>query len=196
MASYLSIDIDYFNPYLSLALASCCDIEGEIRQLIERAIIRELPILAVMNHQQLLDHVNKSDAKTLINLDTHSDLCYKETGILDCGSWVSFVSWRHRGKYQWVRAQESIDDGNCNGSRRWSSDTDWKEVGAIRHISSTEKFLRNDCVGVGFCMSPSYARKPLVSLFRKIVSEYKIPYKKGRLNEHNILRRMKPPGRK
>lgn len=214
MASYLSIDMDYFNPCFITEPSKDypyvhsdfypyvvenkveMDVEEELRRLLCRAINRGIPVLAVMNHQQLLADVNASNATTLINLDTHADLHWEYTNVLDCGSWVSFVTWRHQGTYSWVRMQQSIEDGNCNGKLKWNGDTDWKKTKATLHTTSIKSFLRRDCVGIGLCLSPHYVKPSGLRIFREMVSEFKIPYKKGRIKEELVGRELRPSKRK
>jgi hypothetical protein len=48
-------------------------------------------------------------------------------------------------------------------------------------------------VGVGICMSPAYAYGSVTEVFREIVDQYGIPYRKGRIGENNS-RKLRPSG--
>jgi hypothetical protein len=145
----------------------------------------------------MLSEVNNSEARRLINIDAHSDLAGCDINFLCCGSWVSFVNWRRRGKYVWIRRREDPWFGSCNGNqeRSWYFDTDWKSTNS-RYIA--EKNLRltdylNDCVGIGVCMSPAYAQQDAIKVFREFVNKHSIPYRKGLLSEKQE-RNIRPPG--
>ena len=186
MSTYLSVDIDYWT------VAETAELQ---LTLMLRAMQGKVPIIAVMNHQQLLPEVNASGADTLVNIDEHSDLTDRYTTFLDCGSWVSYVKWRKTGRYLWVRPNRSPAIGACNGSDGWDSATDWDRTNT-RYVDpgkmSIEKYLP-DCVGIGICMSPDYATAPVIRVFKDLVKLYDLPYRKGRVKEVH-RRRLAPPG--
>jgi hypothetical protein len=184
--TYLSVDLDFWiDPTRA---------REQLYRLMQH--IGKRSIIAVMNHQQMLAYVNASGAKRLINIDAHSDLAESSVRKRDCGTWISYVTWRKQGEYIWIRPDASFQ-GSCNGDDRaiWNNDTDWK-YSVSRYISRKNLKLTtylHDCVGVGLCMSPAYASSEVVEVFREIVDRYGIPYRKGRMNEMNS-RCLRPSG--
>lgn len=170
---YISIDVDFWikdTKALTRSLMSLMDNKGDI------------PIVAVMNHQQLLPHVNKADARHLINIDYHSDLNNITVKELHCGSWVSYVTWRREGRYTWIRPERDPSRGRCESiGPRWNSFTDWKSTRSL--IEPPAKFnpskLLHNCVGIGLCMSPAFIPKIMREFFVEFVRLCDIPYEPG-----------------
>ena len=187
MKTYLSVDIDFFND------PELC--RKQLRLLMNR-IGKRIPVLAVMNHQQMLLEVNASEARRLINIDQHSDLAEVGVSKLNCGTWISYVRWRKDGEYIWIRSHADYQ-GSCNGDDRgnWAKDVDWGPCSSqyIKQENIKVTAYLCDCVGVGICMSPAYASKAVTDVFREIVDQYGIPYRKGLMNESNS-RKVRPPG--
>jgi hypothetical protein len=188
MKTFLSIDIDYWEDEIDR-------LQYQFHLMMRR--IDNIPIIAVMNHQQMLLEVNSSKAHRLINIDAHSDLASYKIRTLCCGSWVSFVNWRQQGQYVWIRRRQDPWFGSCNGNqtRSWSFGTDWKTTNS-RYIHEKNLKLTNylhDCVGVGICMSPAYAQQDAIKVLREIVNQYNIPYRKGWKSEKQE-RVLRPPG--
>jgi hypothetical protein len=186
MNTYLSVDVDF---WLEPTRA-----REQLYRLMQH--IGKRPIIAVMNHQQMLREVNASKAKRLTNIDAHSDLAESSVSKLNCGTWISYVTWRKQGEYIWIRPDVGYQN-SCNGDDRaiWNAGTDWK-YSVSRYISRRNLKITtylHDCVGVGLCMSPAYAPIEVVEVFREIVDRYGIPYRKGRWNEETT-RRMRPSG--
>jgi hypothetical protein len=185
MKTYLSVDVDFW-----------CDAEQARQQLhllLKSRSLRRITT-ACMNHQQMLREVNASGARRLRNIDAHSDLAEQNVEVLNCGTWVSYVSWRKEGEYIWVRPDRNFN-GSCNGhSGTWNNDTDWKRSRS-RYISNTKLDITDyldECVGIGICMSPAYAPNEVQQVFRDLVGEYNIPYRKGLMSE-NQRRKSLPP---
>jgi hypothetical protein len=184
--TYLSIDMDFF-------AADAVKLADQMPDLIHAALKKRIPVQAVMNHQQMLPFVNVSKARQLVNLDAHSDLESRDVITLNCGSWVSYVRWRKEGTYLWIRNEWSLF-GSCNGEARWNKDTDWENTRTERVSKSLQlKSLLNGCVGVGLAMSPWYTSKEHMVLFRILVEEFELPYKKGRMREMQA-RSIRPNG--
>jgi hypothetical protein len=185
---YLSIDIDYWTD---------STIEKFIWSLGKFLVDKpkEIPITAVMNHQQLLWNVNRTPVQRLINFDFHSDLVSADVKELHCGSWVSYVHWRRWGEYIWVRPKEDPSMGSCNGEVHWNEATDWKAAKSLirdpDHVR-LQAFYRN-CRGIGVCMSPAFINKSMQEAFLQIIAANKIPYRPGDPTEHISVER-RPPG--
>jgi hypothetical protein len=191
MKTYLSIDFDYWRTtWPKLGVSTITDV-------VKRAKKRGIPIIAVMNHQQMLKEVNESYADRLINVDEHADLSGADVEVLNCGTWVSYVRWRRGSEYLWIRNSRSTSLGDCNGSGgRWNFGTDWYKTTSKyggKDLRLTP-FLRN-CVGVGLCMSPEFSTETMQDFFRELVRENGIQYRKGRHEESIIARTLKPPFR-
>ena len=185
MRTYLSIDLDFWNDL------NAADITLS-RLLLRRG---DIPAIAVMNHQQLLQSINRSGADFLVNVDEHSDLTNTDVNIFTCGTWVSYVKWRTQGQYLWVRNQQGTNHGNCNhGQKSWNTGSDWYSTNTI--FATQEVDLRQylkDCVGIGLCLSPSFCVFGAEDLFKMLVKAFHIPYRKGQANEYNNLQYRRPP---
>jgi hypothetical protein len=185
---YLSIDIDFWEEAETA--------EKAITNILDN-LPKKTPLIAVMNHQQLLKAVNSSKANTLINIDTHSDFAGKAVTELNCGTWVAYVNWREEGKYIWYRSEVAYDRGRCDwAGDTWNDNSDWKssktayrgqEYDFSKHLD-----LKN-VVSVGICLSPDYNMDRFLAyegpittfedVFKGLVKKYDIPYLKGRRNE-------------
>lgn len=176
MSTYLSIDIDYWtNP--DRMVSAVTSVAGIAKS-------QRIPLVAVMNHQQLLPHVNAAQADRLVNIDWHSDV----SGMaprLHCGSWISYVTWKRAGTYLWVRPIPGLD-GDCNSwGRRWDAGIGW--LGSCT-VEVPPRELRvadwtSDCCGIGLCLSPAFAGNAVQSSFRQLLSKFNIKLKKGTLHE-------------
>lgn len=196
MKTLLSVDIDFWNyrnnPEKSL--------KRYLSRLSHLSKERCVPIHAITNHQQILKWVNKSSARKIINIDTHSDLAWACVDRLNCGTWVNYVAWREEGSYHWVR-NCSAYSGDCTGTIEIFKDGskplryparigsaykdlkpwDWKN---ISHSYGRLPKLENlDLTEIIVCESPSYSYRNLISIFHEWRKQNKIPYLKGRRNE-------------
>jgi hypothetical protein len=188
--NYLSIDLDYFNG---------CDPDfvGATLDCILRSVQKQrLPLIAVMNHQQMLPHIDQHPAEILWNFDQHVDLAPLSINRLDCGSWVAYVRWRKKAAYIWVRNSFDPRHGMCGGADCFADEgcSDW---GALQSIPSVEAPGWTDLlarsVAVGICLSPAYADPELEAPLRAVLARYGVSMKKGR-REEDHERRIRPPG--
>jgi len=185
LRTYLSIDIDFWN-----------DLDAAERTLSKLFLRRgDIPVRAVMNHQQLLPSINKSGADLLVNVDEHSDLTDTDVNIFECGTWVSYVKWRTRGKYLWIRNQKGVSHGSCNhGQKFWNSGSDWLTTNTVFEPQEVDLSLYlRDCVGIGLCLSPSFCAFGAEDLFKMLVKAFHIPYKKGQADEYSNRQYRRPP---
>ena len=184
--TYLSIDTDFWNGLPPSRLRRDCE------RIVSALRARRVPVVAVMNHQQMLPYVSDAPARRLLHIDQHSDLCDSEVAELNCGSWVSFVSWRREGEYIWLRRHHVLD-GECNGSRpifapttkAWRGKSDWGRVKAkrVKSLPPLREILQS-VVAAGLCMSPGYIdRDEYEGVFRSLVQQFNLPYKRGVRNE-------------
>ncbi len=160
----------------------------DLHEVIRHGKNQGLPIIGVMNHQQILNEVNSSGARRLINVDAHSDLAGTDCDELNCGTWVSYVRWRRSSEYIWIRNQKGITWGSCNGGRRiWNKNTDWgttKSVYLGRGFKARE--IMDECVGIGISMSPAWCTEEMEKIFNEALKDYGINYKKGRRDEEKL----------
>ena len=206
---YLSIDIDF---WLKPAPAVAC-----LERVIQYAKRCHIPIQGVMNHQQMLREVNASVARRLVNIDEHSDLTDSGVFELECGTWVSYVKWRHEGSYLWIRNNQNTTYGSCNNGcwgvvrstrvskagvvlsrlaksvcvrskRTWDSGNDWQSVHS-RHGAAE------------YCVD-SYLNRDLAGVGICLSPAYAVldvfnavrpilrglPYRKGSLDDQHYLR--------
>lgn len=183
--SFVSLDIDFFNPLNHTSLRPYLD------QLTALCRARRIPLSAVMNHQQMLGLVNESPADRLVNLDTHSDLGDTSADMLTCGSWVAYVKWRKQGSYQWLHAGHA-SAGECNGEfpifgangRGHYDLTDWAHVSHRRLLRPPKvEVLLKQAVAVAVCSSPMYSYDGLEDHFVAWRKQHGVPYRKGRRDE-------------
>lgn len=186
--TFLSVDIDFWNIliYKENLLLSFLD----KLQMFSKS--NNIQISAVTNHQQMLDPVNKSGCNKLVNIDFHSDLADTSVDELNCGTWVSYVKWRDKGHYHWVRSNHAFC-GDCNGSapifqdnnrkiRNSLKKTGWNNV-THEENKETDRYIDETIRQICICCSPAFSDKMLIKLFKKWVKDNQIPYKKGRNQE-------------
>jgi len=152
------------------------------------------PVTAVMNHQQMLPMVNASKSRMLVNIDAHSDLVDTTCTVFSCGTWVSYVDWAKEGTYHF-RCSGHTRYGDCNGCNggsdgifglfRVSNTSPWKKVKAFNNYKLPDLTeLEKEASEISICLSPSYVDSYLEPVFRHVVKELKVPYTRGRRNEH------------
>lgn len=107
MSTYLSVDLDYWGGGKRRACTRF------IRQVLGLGV----PVLVVLNHDELLSHVDRSGCNRIEHVDYHSDVGdypadpSPDNPLLDrfaghelyCdeGTWLSFVRWRKKGELLW-----------------------------------------------------------------------------------------------
>ena len=155
---------------------------------IESALNHRRQPLMVMNHQQLLRHVNESGAEKLINVDAHSDICARsETTRLQCGTWISYVKWRKSGTYVWVRNDPDARAGNCNDApdrprSAWSQGSDWWKVSTVyeKKLPTPKLYQNEELVGVGIALSPGFSHRSCMAAAKAVRNAYPaVTYRKG-----------------
>lgn len=197
MKTFLSIDIDYWNNIehslnkdnpLQPKVTALTDF---LQELTDKARERNIPISAVMNHQQMLPKVNRSEARTVINIDTHSDFVDTTVTELNCGTWLAYVHWRHEGNYFWIHAS-SADEGECNGDAIIFSDrgptrglSDWFTYDHQRRETPIVDELLKECIEICVCSSPAYSYDELIRVFHVWRKKNNISYQKGLCDEQH-----------
>jgi hypothetical protein len=196
MKTYLSIDLDFFNN------TPIEQTESILETIIKKAIKKKIPIVSVMNHQQLLPRVNKyfKTGGHLINVDWHSDICsVKKLVELNCGTWISYVNKRKLCSFSWYHPTGKNDyrvvDGSCQEDsfkemvehgKLWRYGTDWNKVsGKGFRVEKVPELVKNNVCEIGLCMSPGWSNKKAMDLFNRLIKKYKIPFRKGIYNEYD-----------
>jgi hypothetical protein len=187
---FLSVDIDYYNH------VKC----GEVRLkeyldlCFQASEQQSVPIVAIDNHHQILPIVNKSKARTLVNIDTHSDLGDRHTEQLNCGTWVSYVKWRQNGHYYWVhKGDVHLGECSCHDpiftkKRHKISLTEWRK---LRRICDTPPNpLALNLTEIVVCRSPSYSKKELLPVFDTWVRG--VAYIRGQKSDDEFSKRWRP----
>lgn len=183
---FLSIDLDFWR-FPEEAVPAIEQVVGFVRQ-------RGLPCTVVMNHQQILPLINASPARTLVNIDEHSDLSGPPINDLNCGTWVSYVRWRAEGRYLWVRNHPNSYHGCCNGGLgRWNYRHEWasaRTTHAAQHRALDGR-LTSDVIEVVLCLSPAFTPEAVYDVGRKMLKGF--PYRREVKNEHQQGRTCRPP---
>jgi hypothetical protein len=228
LKTFLSIDMDYWNLNSRYSQKNTDAIDDGVKKiyiqyngvrteyyafiamyladLVRGARQRRIPVTAVDNHQQMLPFVDKSKARRLVNVDTHSDLASKDVEIFSCGSWISYVKWRNKGVYEWW-SQEDAMEGDCSipndGRPIWSvgrrarlARVDWSDIiykrmyGALKPVHE----MLDDVVHLSICESPGYSDVRLLPIFQNLVRLEGIRHFKGSVYDDDAqLEGVKPP---
>jgi hypothetical protein len=195
MTTFLSIDMDYWND-----LEDNAEIALENLNLILKSCnTSNIPLSAVMNHNQMLPLVNKSNTNQLINIDYHSDLATNDVSELNCGTWVSYVKNRKKSKYKWLHCSY-YSFGDCNGSypifkgiskieKKFENEArvDWFKY-SHREIDITvfdyKKIFNKESVKqVCLCLSPAYTDTEIQKVFTKWRKSNNIDFTRGLLDD-------------
>jgi hypothetical protein len=194
MKTYLSIDLDFFNNNKD---------HNYSRHILDLTLSRaqkfKIPVIAVMNHQQLLPQVDrhfKDNNCRLINVDWHSDICQtKDLSELNCGTWISYVKKRKLCEFLWLHPAHDngykVEMGCCHDYKKWNTETDWRIVsGRSFRPKDVPGLVKKDVCEMGLCMSPGWSNDSLMKIFRELLKKYEIPYRKGKINEiSNVVHR-------
>lgn len=199
--TFLSIDMDFLGEsHESEYGVDMVSARRLLNHLVLFASQKNIPISAVMNHHQMLDQVNNSGALRLVNYDAHSDLADIDIDEFCCGTWVSYVKWRNRGDYIWLRKNQGLQLGECGycfgcGHCAGCKATDWLKVRSrLAYSPPTITMMeRMNTVGISVCLSPEFTHPCLQTLFRKWVKDNNIQYTKGRTDEFNFTTPRVPP---
>lgn len=150
MATYLSIDLDYWGMSGAPGMGP----------MISRVLALNVPTCLVRTHSTMLKHMRRFDFDKLVNVDFHSDLCSRlgfKKLVLNEGTWGAFVPHRNRGRFEW-RLPDYFDcvvlkEGICDHSQDVFADptgTGW--IAAVARVGLRDIDYR-DVVAAGFCLS-------------------------------------------
>ena len=185
MRKYVSVDMDFWEDPARAELV--------LRGAVEKALTLGVPVIAVDEHHQLLDHI--PDADVLLNFDKHSDVCdYVDLDYLENGTWITYVPWKSKGEYIWIRNSD-IGSGNCQSLKvrvecggnyfrsylKWSWDyrTGWGKLRSVyRPEADIRRYINKGCVGLGISWSEHFAPREVHSVFFEIIEKYGLKYEK------------------
>jgi hypothetical protein len=164
MRTYLSIDLDYWHE-----CRKAISFLSKVAQL-------DVPMIIVSHHDMLVDHINKSGCRHLINVDYHDDIVgYNKDGTLislEEGSWVSHVRWAGSGVYEWRHPHHShisrLINGVCDDLLETNTHNNhpWKEVIIKRGLDAIPL---EQVRLVGFCVSVDWWRGKTAELSRLLL---------------------------
>jgi hypothetical protein len=187
MATYLSIDLDYWSEKPT---------DRQMFPFVTKALGLGVPTLLVRDHHLLTPHANKfAQCDTLINVDFHDDIVArkvpaKEVKVyLEEGTWVSYVKWRGQATFEWrfpasrchVRKLGLCDYG-CGFMVEHHRDI----YGQDSHLTGWDRVTRkhglahipwSDVVAVGISLSPGYLNigaKP--GIYARIFEKLGVPW--------------------
>jgi len=154
---YLSIDLDYW-----VFTAAHWPVAPFLKML-RRVSAPPAKWRVVTLHHRLLPHINRSLARTLINLDWHDDIADLDDGHLpelNDGTWVTHVRWRREGRFEWIPPTQACARGET-GSRCFAGlgpdpflvYPQWKRCSK----STTARIPWERVVDVGIAISPDWS---------------------------------------
>ena len=151
--------------------------------LYQNSIYRNVPVTAVVSHQEMLSSVDDSGADCLINVDEHDDLINLKQDLTD-GNWISYVKWRQGGTYIWVCSYEEVQNFNTHEWRKphrrlnkeWYHGSQWANNQYLYGRQSIDlcQYLV-DLVGIGIALSPGYAPPDVQEVMQRLMAKYEIP---------------------
>ena len=198
MATYLSIDIDYWaydfadgdsivvgSDYTKLLVKKEQAMARMLRYL-KKMIKTDISIDEVISHEEMIHYINESKADRLINDDYHSDLsdnCIDgELPKLDEGTWVNHLDIKE--DFLWVYPFKrcfSEDLGTCHSIfcpfDRSESKYDphfcgWEKVSRRLNRLPTKKELSDVC-RIGIAISPGWSSESFIQATANILLENK-----------------------
>ena len=176
---YLSIDIDYW-----------INEDRSMKSFLRKALALKVPSTVVVSHEKLIPHINSSKAKTVINVDYHSDLAdlqVKQSKIaneLDEGTWGNFVKFKEDGTFIWIYPEKECwknlhgerGHGRCDWekspfSRKSLEICGWRSVRRRKNRLLTKKEW-DKVSRVGISMSTDWIDNYLAAESMKIIYDY------------------------
>lgn len=191
---FVTIDVDYWNPAV---------VSGRGHDMINALnfALVHMPrrkVTAITNHHHVLKHIYRTKFDLLINIDSHSDLCYQSFAC-SCGTWAEYVEGKKNKKFLWIHDLEREATGCCDGGSlfpRAESTVSDEEIGynniaSSRFNCSRSKRLmemimarKSKICGLNLCRSPYYS-KIQQNEFMDHMSSIPIRVAKGVLVENN-----------
>jgi hypothetical protein len=166
MRTYLSVDIDFWCEHNS----------GDIKRFMKKILMMGKPVNLVVEHDELIPYVNKSEATRLINVDYHSDIAdlsaeeIKTKSHLNNGTWVNYVKKDLRKNFIWIYPYKKCYTSSATwgrGGGRCDSDKNpfgkncmqtsgWESV--RRRMNPLLAFEEEQSlVSIGIAISPDYS---------------------------------------
>jgi hypothetical protein len=187
--TYLSIDLDYWTSRFPW-------------KFLNHLASLKLPMVGVIDHHMMLDHINYFEPPKIINIDFHSDICEKyyegDFVELECGTWANHVCGA-KEHFLWVHPNSKVSDGYCHSN--WGAnpfmcgDTEhtfdvcgWQKVSKRKRRLLTPEEEADLC-GIGICLSPDYGGDIHTVNFLKYCSQHNINILdfEGNTDNHEIV---------
>ena len=151
MATYLSVDLDYWGRFSA----------QDLHDFIAKTLELRVPKCLVYSHEMMLDHINSFSFDRLINVDYHSDLCRACQERVADYNWSTFVLKANRDLYEWrfpsYQSCVHQKDGLCDLEEpdlfQHPERTNWRSL-VLRQ--GLQDIPWEDVVAVGFCPSFEY----------------------------------------
>lgn len=155
--AYLSIDLDFWKEH--------CDSRSSTN-FFNKVFALNVPMLFVIEHEELLKDINKSKTNVLYNVDYHSDLCsnneLKKNEKPTDGSWVNYVTWQKKGEYYWICPSYEMcyeeQNGTCCGTKgldpfKHKKESTWKSIEVTQKLNTIDwRTIKK----IGVCLSPCF----------------------------------------
>lgn len=201
-ASYLSIDLDYWNE----------ETERQMLNFLKKVMALDIPINAYIEHHEILRSVNRAKFDTLFNVDYHSDLCedsvHGQSPLeLNEGTWGNFVKGKKDKTFIWIHPQTTCyinpgssyedhrGDGRCDLAKNPFTNPQavcgWKDAKHRTAKLPTQEEM-NTVQYIGLCVSPDWTDVEIVKSALRLlynenaVSEY---FMRKALAAFNITRK-------
>lgn len=156
MYNHISVDLDYFQNFEP-------DKSWTLYQKIKKT---GKPIYVFLEHQHVLEYINKRRYERIINIDYHDDvidnsLIVRTRDKPEDYDWVNFYKYRTESVYEWrhphqdnFRIKGFMRIGRCCDEDIWySNHTDWKE---IEHHRGLRSIFLEDARDFSIIVSPKY----------------------------------------
>lgn len=159
---YLTIDLDYWMD----------DTNEGSSKFFQKVFELECPMVVVASHEQVVRYANKTDCRTLYNVDYHSDIVNDEGFSeleFDEGTWGNYIKWRAEGTFIWKHPHKQCDlkYGYCHSPMTKDYNPFVKAEYAGWKTVKKSKGLRgipwNDITEVCICLSPTWTTKESVA---------------------------------
>ena len=130
--AFLSIDLDYWQVTSG---------EKSLRDVLDIALCLD-KINLYIEHDEIINDVNNSNARVLINIDYHDDYTMEDPLEAHCGN---CITWKKTGKYIWVSPYNGVSVKKVKTSE-W---LDYNQY--VRPVKVLKKY---NLAGCSICISP------------------------------------------
>lgn len=156
MSTYLTIDLDYWMDDTGT--------EGS-NKFFRKVFALECPMVVVASHESVVRYANKTNCRTLYNVDYHSDIVNTHgfSKLEFCeGTWGNYIKWRAEGTFIWKHPHNpsTLEYGYCHSPqvRRYNPFVKAKYAGwkTVKKSKGLRGIPWNDIAEVCICLSPPW----------------------------------------